>query len=349
MQLVTIQENQSNQRFDKFLHKLLPQAGNSFLYKMLRKKNITLNGKRAEGKELLMTGDEIRFFFSDETYAKFSGNIGVLEERNASVLPDRIHTLMEEGRRACQGLKGIQVIYENAHLVVLNKPAGVLSQKALPEDLSLNEWLLGYLLEREKISAEELRTFHPSICNRLDRNTSGIVLCGCSLKGSQQLGAMIKNRSIAKFYHTICVGSLTEAASLQGYLQKDSTTNRVRIRQAQSPPAGEQQGDWIHTACRPLQSTAHYTLLEVELITGKTHQIRAHLAGIGHPLIGDYKYGKRNENERLKKEYGLTHQLLHAHHVIFPEDTELLTKQEPHLFTAPEPTLFGKIQTGLLG
>lgn len=342
MQLITIQDNQANQRLDKFLHRLLPEAGTGFLYKMLRKKNITLNGKRADGKELLSAGDEIKFFFSEETYAKFTG---MADSRT----PKHIQALVREGMQALQQLEGIQVLYENSHLLVACKPAGILSQKARPEDLSLNEWLLGYLLDKGTLLSEELSTFRPSICNRLDRNTSGIVLCSCSLKGAQQLGGMIKERSISKYYHTICTGSLTRQASLQGFLQKDNVSNRVVIRPAQAPEKEAlQKEDWVQTSFRPLQSTEKYTLLEVELITGKTHQIRAHLAGIGHPLIGDYKYGNRRVNDLLKERFGLTHQLLHAHHVIFPEHTELLTAQEPHVFTAPEPELFWQIRTRLL-
>ncbi|MDE6700251.1 MAG: RluA family pseudouridine synthase, partial [Acetatifactor sp.] len=167
MQEITVGTNQAGQRLDKFLHKCLPEAQNSFLYKMLRKKNITLNGKRAEGRELLQQGDVVRMFFAEETFLKFSGQSG-----------------KSEYLKAYRQLEDISVIYEDKERVILNKPAGVLSQKAKDSDLSLNEWLIGYLLETGAITAGELCTFKPSVCNRLDRNTSGLVLCGKTLHGT---------------------------------------------------------------------------------------------------------------------------------------------------------------------
>lgn len=313
MQEMTVSTNQAGQRLDKFLHKCLPEAQNSFLYKMLRKKNITLNGKRAEGKELLQQGDVVRMFFADETFLKFSGQSGE-----------------SEYLKAYRQLEGISVIYEDKDRVILNKPAGVLSQKAKDSDLSLNEWLIGYLLETGAITAGELHTFKPSVCNRLDRNTSGLVLCGKTLHGTQTLSEAIRERSISKFYRTICVGKLREEVRLDGYLQKDARTNKVKIltkdleKKCTQNSVSEQTEETaaISTICRPLASTDDYTLLEVELITGKTHQIRAHLASIGHPLIGDYKYGDRKVNNALKAQYGLEHQLLHAYRIVMPMTPE---------------------------
>ena len=131
MQLLTIGKNQAGQRLDKFLKKALPNAGTGFLYKMLRKKNITLNGKKAEGKEILAPGDEVKCFFSEETYASLSG-AGAAEDTS-------------DYRKAYRSLKDISVLYEDENILLLNKPAGVLTQKAKPEDFSLNEWLIGHL------------------------------------------------------------------------------------------------------------------------------------------------------------------------------------------------------------
>ena len=171
MQLLTIGKNQAGQRLDKYLKKALPGAGTGFLYKMLRKKNITLNGKKAEGKEILTEGDEVKCFFSEETFASLSGT------KSAEDTSDY--------RKAYRLLRDVCVIYEDDDILLLDKPAGVLTQKAKPEDLSLNEWLIGHLLETGAIKEADLATFHPSVCNRLDRNTSGIVLCGKTLAGSQ--------------------------------------------------------------------------------------------------------------------------------------------------------------------
>lgn len=318
MQSVTIGGNQAGQRLDKFLHKYLPNAGSGFLYKMLRKKNITLNGKRAEGSEMLALNDTVSFFFSEETFAKFSGQgypAASGKARAAEVGgPAQIQEKPLQGyQNAYRRIKGIGILYEDENILILNKPAGILTQKAAPSDLSLNEWLVGYLLEHEPQLVQELHTFHPSVCNRLDRNTSGIVLCGKSLAGLQYLSQCIRERRVKKFYRTICVGKIEEPETAHGYLVKDERKNRVTVCADGAP-----QADAIHTAYTPLCFTDSYTLLEVELITGKTHQIRAHLASIGHPLIGDFKYGRENINRRLKEKYGLQNQLLHAFRIEFP-------------------------------
>lgn len=362
MQSITIGNNQAGQRLDKFLHKLLPVAGKGFLYKMLRKKNITLNGRKAAGSELLSQGDKVCFFFSDETFDKFSGK------------SDRA-----EYSRAYQELKDIKIVYEDEHVLILNKPAGILTQKAAADDISLNEWMIGYLQDREPDFLAELDTFRPSVCNRLDRNTSGLVLCGKSLAGLQFLSRCIRERSIRKFYRTICVGKLKEPALVKGYLSKDRSKNRVSIHttpaesRSQSaaltelqraeadrsvinknkPLAGSRistgdSGEYIETAYRPICVSDKYTLLEVELITGKPHQIRAHLADLGHPLIGDFKYGNTKVNQNLQQTYGLEHQLLHAFRVEFPETEEPAgLKLSGKIISAPCPEQFEQIQKAL--
>lgn len=358
MQSVTIGKNQAGQRLDKFLHKYLPEAGNSFLYKMLRKKNITLNGKKAKGKEILTEGDVIQSFFSDETFAGFAGQKmqagqDILPEKRAQAQEKESSPRIREYRSAYKNVKDITVMYEDEDILILNKPAGILSQKAKVEDLSLNEWLIGYLLAAGSISMEELKTFRPSVCNRLDRNTSGLVLCGKSLKGSRYLSRIIKEHSLRKFYYTICVGLIEEESLLEGYLQKDPKTNKVTICKEMTDKENRTNAshlDYIRTALTPLAFAEGYTLLGVELFTGRTHQIRAHLKSIGHPIIGDRKYGFSKENAFFEREFGLKHQLLHAHHIVFPEETDpdgtgaLLAARR---ITAPCPGQFIKIARAL--
>lgn len=355
MQTVVIGKNQAGQRFDKFLHKYLPQAGNSFIYKMLRKKNITLNGKKAEGKEILAEGDVVESFFSEETFAKLQYSKDSKNSRNLR------HSEYSQFFIAYKHLQGINILYEDENIVIVNKPAGVLTQKAAPEDLTLNEWLIGHLLESGGISEGELATFRPSVCNRLDRNTSGIVLCGKSLAGSQELSRIIKDHSLRKFYRTICVGTIENDIVLEGMLAKDYSTNKVTIKNQDSLKGASKlskEGEYIRTAFHPIACKNGFTYLEVELFTGKTHQIRAQLAAMGHPIIGDFKYGDRKQNQRFLNEYGLKNHLLHAHHIIFPvddfgeESTDHLNSEQalPALkevlgrtFTATCPELFEKI------
>ncbi|MCM1189069.1 MAG: RluA family pseudouridine synthase [bacterium] len=317
MQSVTVGNNQAGQRLDKFLRKYMPAAGSGFLYKMLRRKNITLNGRKAEGSEILKAGDSIVFFFSEETFLKFTGRAPADAEDGSErdCGGKRPSDSLKEYEQAYRRLQGIGVVCETADILVLSKPAGILSQKAHPSDLSLNEWLIGYLLARDPALKKDLDTFHPSVCNRLDRNTSGLVLCGRSLAGTQYLSKCIRERSIRKFYRTVCVGRLKEEAVINGYLEKDKAKNKVTVRPQRD---GDGRGEEIRTAYRPLRYLGEYTLLEVELITGKPHQIRAHLASLGHPLIGDAKYGREDVNRIMKEQFGLRYQLLHACRVIFP-------------------------------
>lgn len=329
MQSVTIGNNQAGQRLDKFLHKYLPAAGTGFLYKMLRKKNITLNGRKAEGSEILAPGDELSFFFSEETFRKFSGG----------------PVFGDEYILAYRSLQDVGVLYEDADILLAEKSAGILTQKAVQGDLSLNEWLIGFLLDSGRMGREELATFKPSVCNRLDRNTSGIVLCGKTLAGSQYLSGCIRERKIRKFYRTVCVGRVERETVVEGYLVKDSRRNKVTVS-AKSPGSGVQEA--IKTRYLPLSCSGDYSLLEVELITGKTHQIRAHLAGCGHPLVGDGKYGNKEVNAAFRQRFGLRYQLLHAYRVEFPTcEAGPGAALSGRIFTAPYSEAFIRILQGL--
>ena len=317
-----ITDNEAGQRLDKYLSKLLPKAPSSFFYKMLRKKNIVLNNARAQGPEKLAAGDQVRLFLSAETFSGFSQ-----ESRG------------EEYRRAYESLSPIEVVYENEHLLLADKPAGVLSQKAKDSDLSLNEWLIGLLLARGDATKESLATFRPSVCNRLDRNTSGLVICSKSLAGSQRLNELIRMRKIRKFYRLFVSGDVTQTRLLTGYLVKDAKTNRVRITSKKT-----EGSSYVETRYYPVERFSDITYLEAELITGKTHQIRAHMALDGHPLLGDVKYGDAALHDRYRKKYHLDSQLLHAFRLEFPPDEILFPgRKRPSVFTAEEPAVFTQI------
>ena len=320
MKEIRIGENESGQRLDKFLLKYMSRAPKSFIYKMLRKKNITLNGEKAQGNEQLRQGDAVKLFLSDDTIGKFS-----------------------ETRTAGYAETELDILYEDKHTIFINKPAGMLSQKAAAEDVSLVEHLIAYLLKTGQISEEALATFRPSVCNRLDRNTSGIVAAGKSLAALQQLSAMFRERSLKKYYLCLVHGRVTEARRISGFLSKDERTNRVRVQRAGERRSPQKEEARIETEYRPLRTGDGVTLLEVHLITGKTHQIRAHLAAEGHPIIGDYKYGMRSVNDSFKREYGLSTQLLHSCRLCFPECTGALSELSGREITAPVPDLFRRI------
>ena len=243
-----INENEAGQRFDKYLGKLLREAPKSFFYKMLRKKNITLNGGRATGNEKLSTGDHVKLFLSDETFGKFAG-------------------VQETVARAHQKL---DIMYEDDNILLINKPVGMLSQPADDKEPSLVEYLTGYLLESGAVTEASLHTFRPSVCNRLDRNTSGLVAAGKSLTGLQELSSLFHDRSLHKFYRCLVNGVIKNEKYIKGYLHKDEKCNKVTVQETETSGALP-----IETRYRPLGDNGTVTLLEVELITGRTHQIRA--------------------------------------------------------------------------
>ncbi|MDE7444309.1 MAG: RluA family pseudouridine synthase [Lachnospiraceae bacterium] len=320
MQRIVIGENEAGQRMDKFLRKFMPLAPASFFYKMLRKKNITLNGKKAEGKEKLAGGDVISFYLADETISGFREN----------------RTDVKEYEEAYRCLKGIQVVYEDEHIVIMNKPAGILSQKAGQEDLSLNEWMIGYLLAHGHLDAGQLSTYRPSICNRLDRNTRGLVIGARSLAGSQEMNRLISSRKIRKYYRMLVKGPVEKEEILEGFLVKDEKNNTVHLVSCGS---GE-KGDYIKTRYYPIRRFADRTLVEAELITGKSHQIRIHMASVSHPLLGDYKYGDRKWNDKYKKQRGVSNQLLYACRLEFPEMEPPFEKLDKKIFEIPYPVEF---------
>ena len=326
-----VQQNEAGQRLDKLLAKLLNKAPKSFIYKMLRKKNIVLNGKKADGSEKLVLEDRITLFLSDETIAQFTESTEAVELKHE-----------------------LDIIYEDSHILVLNKPIGELSQKAVKEDVSMVEYLLSYLLTTKQLTREQLASFKPGICNRLDRNTSGLLIAGKSLLGLQEMAEILKDRSLGKYYLCIVKGRLEGKRRVEGYLSKDEATNRVTIH-----PTKTGDAEYICTEYEPMKANPQkaseegnkwsFTLLQVKLVTGRSHQIRAHLASLGHPLIGDYKYGDKKINHYFKSRYGLSHQLLHSYRMVFPELKGELAYLSGKELVAERPEIFTKIQGDLFG
>ncbi|MCR5768400.1 MAG: RluA family pseudouridine synthase [Lachnospiraceae bacterium] len=370
----TIGKNEEGKRVDAVAMKLLPGAGKGFIYKMLRKKNIVVNDKKADGSERVAIGDVIRLYLSDETYKAFggaeippSGQNSFHSGKNDKISSANDHQAGRQSRLREEFRSSI--IYEDEDIMLVNKPAGMLSQKAEAEDISVNDLIIEYLLEEGKTNRQALRTFRPSVCNRLDRNTSGIVCAGISLRGSRELTRLIRDRKADKYYLCIVRGEVVPGSNdadgnkfessfhslhevnnenvnlrkysnnsgsdknsehgkngehgknsirLRSYLSKDEKTNIVNVRDKEFPGSVP-----VEIEYRPVKTLNGYTLLEVKLITGKSHQIRAQLAHIGHPIAGDPKYGDKAGNDNLRKKYGIRRQLLTAYSFEFPQDTVL--------------------------
>lgn len=314
MQEFIIQKEEAGQTVMKYMARLLPEASMGLLRKSMRKKNIVLNGKKIEGREKIAAGDSVKVWFSDETIEKFRGK---REEAPKRDYPDF----------------KTWILYEDENIVILNKPAGLLSQGDTSGAPSLNEALL---------SARESRAgVTPSICHRLDRNTSGLVIAGKTVRGLQEMNALIKARSLTKVYQALVYGKTPASGILKGYLVKDHERNQVRYTER-----AEQGALPIETHYETLETVeAHgclFSLVRVHLVTGRSHQIRLHFSSIGHPLLGDPKYGSRaslSASEALH----IRRQLLHAASLTFPALTDDFAYLSGKTFTAPLPDDFASV------
>ena len=425
MREISTGKNEAGKRLDKILKSYLREASPGLIYKSLRKKNILLNGARAGGKELLRDGDVIRIYFAEETLRKLTG-----EETSAPGLTK------EEQKRAL-GLcgddgTGVRVLYEDDHLIAADKPAGVLSQKDTADRLSLNEWLTAYLLERGVCSEESLRTFRPAVLHRLDRNTSGIVLCAKTLPAATLISRLLREQTLFKEYRAVVHAAhdadkhLTEMKSdsngkqpnsffIFSRLCPDPKDNRMICENVRILPADEsattdrdraiapsalsfpdlfmkaardlmatyggdvtniddvreerrsdlmsthsgdaantddvreeRRGDLMSTHSgnaantddvrterrakgesvpaltyvRVLTTNGALSYLSLTPVTGRKHQLRAHLSAIGCPILFDAKYGDPAKDNPFRTENTFVRHLLHCTAIGFPADVE---------------------------
>ncbi|MCF6465763.1 RluA family pseudouridine synthase [Clostridium sp. Cult2] len=320
MKEVIINKNDSDQRLDRFLRKYLPKAPKNFIYKMIRKKNIKLNDKKANPDAIILEGDTIQLYLADETIEKFRDQAKI---RRNHLIPN--------------------IIYEDENIILINKPVGILSHSANKEyGNNIVDSMVHYLYEKGEYNPRVEKTFTPAICNRLDRNTSGIIIGAKNSLSLREINNSIKKRNINKYYKTIVEGVINKDMVIEGFLSKDGELNKVEITDK-----GKVESKKIWTGIKVLDTSSQYSLLEIELITGRTHQIRAHLASIGHPLIGDVKYGNKNTNKYFRDKYDLQSQFLHGYKIKFKKLNEYLGYLNEKEFIAKANEKFLKIEKEL--
>ena len=289
-----VNDNDSGQRIDKFISKALPELPKSMMYRLIRKKDIKINGKRCDISSRLVSGDIVKIYVKDEVSAEKKHDMSFLDSSS-----------------------DIDIIYEDKNLLIVNKPVGLDSHS---NGSQISDTLIGrikkYLYEKNEYSPDSESSFAPALCSRLDRNTCGLVTAAKTAAALRSVNEAIRNGQVHKIYRCITVSPLPKKEDIvTAYHRKDEARNLVRI--TDTPASGYKP---IKTGYRVLATKPPLSLVEITLYTGRTHQIRAHLAHIGSPVLGDGKYGITAINKR----YGIFHQALCAYSLKFdlPEDSE---------------------------
>ncbi len=282
MKQITVNENDSGQRLDSFLSKLIKDVPKSLIYKWIRKKRIKVNGKKEDISYRLKAGDEISLYINDELFA----------ERKAELIGEAAD---------------LKVIYEDKNILVCDKEKGLKCQPDKEGEKSLVGNVRAYLYEKGEYNPEAENTFKPQLCHRIDKNTSGLVIAAKNAASLRIINEKIKNREIRKFYLLRAEGKFESAEGvIEGYVRKNPETNTVDFR-----PEPFEGAKKAATRYRVLSSGE----IEAELLTGRSHQIRASFSYIGHPLSGDVKYGAKKTKEK-------TYQQLTAAKIIFDFKTD---------------------------
>lgn len=291
VKIITVKKNDAGQRLDKFLTKAIQGLPTSLMYKYIRTKKIKVNRKRCEQNQILAEGDEIQLFIREEFFGAPESDDGALSR----ITPK------------------LDIVYEDDNIILCNKRPGVLvHEDDGAKDNTLIMHIKAYLYQKGEYDPDEEQSFAPALCNRIDRNTGGIVIAAKNAEALREMNAKIKNDGISKFYLCAVHGRPERReATLTGYLKKNSADNLVTV--SDRPREGYKN---IITKYRVIAESGDVSLLEVELVTGRTHQIRAHMAHVGHPLVGDGKYGV-NRGDKTK---GYKYQALYSYRLIFDPD-----------------------------
>lgn len=277
MKSITITKNEADQRLDRFLLKYLNNTTRTNVYKLIRKKVFKVNGVRVKEDYFLRESDELCIYLHDDT----------------------LNSLMKEIETIKPDESGLDIVYEDSDILIVNKPKGMLTHPDKDEYKNTLATIVQYYL-----ADYCTRTFRPAPVHRLDKNTSGLVIFAKNYESLKRFNAYMRERQIQKYYLTVVEGHLTGYGEVKGHLVKDEVKNKVQILEG-----SQDDSKFCHTKYRSLKQFKGYTLVEVELLTGRSHQIRASMAYLGHPIVGDLKYGG-------KRAADFNSQLLHAYKLV---------------------------------
>ena len=305
MREFTINESENGLTLEKYVFKVLKNAPTSFIYKLFRKKDIKVNGHHQDKKYRLTNNDVVAIYISEQQFDDF--------EKEKDLEPNlKIKDW---------------IVYEDKNVLFINKPRGLLVQKSSPRDESLDQLVVEYLMATNQYDPNKEKGFIPGPAHRLDRNTSGLVAFGKNHASLELLFELFKNHNlINKHYLALVVGQMeNEKGTIDAPLQKDEENNTVRV---------SKNGKTAKTVYKLIKQYDKFSLLDVTLLTGRTHQIRVHMAYINHPIVGDAKYGDFAANKAFKQKYGFSSQFLHAYKIGFGDLREPLTNLSRKEYTA---------------
>lgn len=318
MKEIVITSNEAGQRFDKFLRKYLKDMPLSAIYKAIRKKQVIVNGLKSSEKYLLNEGDKIKFNIDVED---------TIKEKNLNFLNIE---------------RDFRIAYEDANLLIVEKNQGTLVHPDEGKDENnLTNQVLNYLYGKKEYIPEKEKTFSPSPCNRLDRNTEGLIIFAKNYDTLKAVNESIREGHIEKYYNTIVKGRINDGI-YTAYIIKDRNKNSVKVYD--SPREGAKE---VITEVKTIDSCGTFSELEINLVTGRSHQIRAHLSSLGNPVVGDPKYGSKEVNDFFSKQYGIRYQILMAHKIIFRKCPKDLKYMEGKVITMPINPVLKKIKRDL--
>ncbi|MEG0372038.1 MAG: RluA family pseudouridine synthase, partial [Clostridium sp.] len=292
MKEIIITQNEAGQRLDKFLRKYLKETSLGSIYKAIRKKDIKVNNLKSNEKYVLVEGDILQFYFKIEEETKKKEDKKILE-KIVDVNYD------------------FDIAFEDSSIIVAKKVKGLLTHPDEGDELTLTDQVLAYLFDNGKYDPEKEKTFSPSPCNRLDKNTEGLVIFAKTYEALKGVNEAIREGNVKKYYMALICNKPREGRHI-AHIQKDRRANKSRIYDGPVKDSKE-----IITDVTIIDTVGQFSQVEIDLITGKSHQIRAHLAHMGCPLIGDFKYGDKKVNSFFQNKYGVEDQMLVAYKIIF--------------------------------